>query len=410
MPIFTDTATFNAACFAILSKVSTFADMSKIRFFLTILTTAIALASCTSCDEPAEPVERTLIMYFPWSDDLAPYFSQNIDDMEDAIAAKGLDSQRVIVFFADSPYSARLFEIDANCNETVLRTYENVSMTEAGNITSLLNEITGIAPASKYSMIIGCHGTGWLPVQETRGMARKRAEYHWNGNGERTRFFGGLSAEYQTEISSLREGIENAGIEMEYILFDDCYMSNVEVAYELRNVTGHLIASTSEIMVYGMPYGIIGQYLLGEPDYAAVCDGFYDFYSTYRMPCGSIAVTDCSQMDALASVMKKINAEYTFDSSKLPSLQKLDGYSPTIFFDMESYVANLSGSPALLQEFKEQIQRTVIAKACTPTIYTALQDREIEVETFSGLTISDPSENSMASGNISGTSWYAATH
>ena len=35
---------------------------------------------------------------------------------------------------------------------------------------------------------------------------------------------------------------------MEYILFDDCYMSSIEVAYELKDVTKYLIGSTSEMM------------------------------------------------------------------------------------------------------------------------------------------------------------------
>lgn len=51
-------------------------------------------------------------------------------------------------------------------------------------------------------------------------------------------------------------------------------MSTVEVAYDLKNVTSHLIASTSEIMAYGMPYDKIGQYLIGNIDYEKVCDGF----------------------------------------------------------------------------------------------------------------------------------------
>lgn len=45
---------------------------------------------------------------------------------------------------------------------------------------------------------------------------------------------------------------------MEYILFDDCYMSSVEVAYELKEATRFLIASTSEMMAYGMPYATVG--------------------------------------------------------------------------------------------------------------------------------------------------------
>ena len=388
--------------------------MSKIRLLIILIAAALTFQSCRDKNEPETPAERTLIMYFPWSTDLTSYFENNIDDMKEAIARNGLDNQRVIVYFADSPYSARLFKINADGSETALKSYTGISMTEAGNIASMLGDIANAAPANRYSMIIGCHGSGWLPVIES-GRARTTTpgrKYHWDAQGATpTRFFGGRTAEYQTEISTLREGIEDSGLKMEYILFDDCYMSNVEVAYELRNVTGHLIASTSEIMVYGMPYDIIGGYLLGEPDYERICSGFYDFYSSYSTPCGSIAVTDCSQMEALAEVMREINSRYTFDTSKRGLLQILDGYSPTIFFDMESYAVNLCDDPELIGKFNRQMQLSVIAKACTPTVYTALQNREIEVETFSGLTISDPTANTeMTGGKLTEKAWYKATH
>lgn len=61
---------------------------------------------------------------------------------------------------------------------------------------------------------------------------------------------------------------------MEYILFDDCYMSSIEVAYELKDVTKYLIGSTSEMMAYGMPYAAIGEYLLGNPDYQSDVKNF----------------------------------------------------------------------------------------------------------------------------------------
>ena len=67
---------------------------------------------------------------------------------------------------------------------------------------------------------------------------------------------------------------------MEYILFDDCYMSSIEVAYELKDVADYLIASTCEVMAYGMPYATMGKHLLGTPDYRAICDDFYDFIQT----------------------------------------------------------------------------------------------------------------------------------
>ena len=95
---------------------------------------------------------------------------------------------------------------------------------------------------------------------------------------------------------------------MEYILFDDCYMSSLEVAYELRHVTNYMIACPTEVMVFGMPYSTIGKYLLSEkPDYKAICESFYQFYSNYQYPYGTLAVTDCSYLDELAELMKHIH-------------------------------------------------------------------------------------------------------
>jgi hypothetical protein len=224
-----------------------------------------------------------------------------------------------------------------------------------------------------------------------------------------TRLFGGLAPEYQTDLTTLAKGISNVGLKMEYILFDDCYMSGVEVAHDLKEVTEHLIASTSEVMAYGMPYAEIGQYLIGEVNYKEVCDGFYAFYSNYStMPCGTLAVTDCSEMDNLAAIMKEINSRFTFDTSLTGSLQRLDGYSPVIFFDCGDYVSKLCSDQELLAQFKEQLERTVPFKRNTDYYYSMSKGR-VKIETFSGITISDPSISPEAA-KKNETGWYTATH
>lgn len=223
-------------------------------------------------------------------------------------------------------------------------------------------------------MIIGCHGMGWIPVSKTQSCSSlQTVKKHWEyGNAPMTRLFGGRESKYQTDITTLAEGISSAGLKMEYILFDDCYMSTVEVAYDLKNVASHLIASTSEIMAYGMPYDKIGQYLIGNIDYEKICDGFYSFYSNYVTPCGTISVTDCSEIDNLAAIMKEINQRYTFNEELISSLQSLDGYKPSIFFDCGDYVAKLCSDPDLLEQFNEQLKRTVPYKRNTEYYFTAI--------------------------------------
>lgn len=213
-----------------------------------------------------------------------------------------------------------------------------------------MNDVQEFAPAPVYAMIIGSHGMGWLPVDGTQAHSLFRMKKHWEYQEQPlTRYFGGLTREFQTDVGTLARGIVGAGVKMEYILFDDCYMSSVEVAYELKEATRFLIASTSEMMAYGMPYATVGEFLLGNPDYGSLCEGFHDFYSTYEMmPCGTLAVTDCSELDNMAAIMKSINDRYVFDD----------------------YVLTLCSDPILTARFREQLERLVPYKTHTGKFYS----------------------------------------
>ena len=383
--------------------------------WLSILLTALfTVSACHDDSVSSTPVtcKSTLFLYFPWSSDLTQYFIQNLSDIESSMKSVNMEGRKVVVFMSSSATQASLFELVGEGSEikkVTLKNYSNPAYTTAAGITSILNDVKKFAPAQTYSMIIGCHGMGWLPVDNPG----------WDSDGllllppdttqiYTTRYFGGESREERTDISSLSKGIMDAGIKMEYILFDDCYMSSIEVAYELKDATRYLIGSASELMSYGMPYSMIGKSLLGSPDYQAICEGFYSFYSNYSPPCGTLAVTDCSQLDSMAAVMKKINAACSFDAKMLNSLQQMDGYSPSVFYDYGDYVSHLCKDESLLSVFKKQLALLVPYKVCTNYFYSMLGGIK-PIQAFSGLTTSDPS-NSAAAGKKAETKWYQATH
>lgn len=388
--------------------------MKAIRFTLFLLI-FFALSACEKEKAPiAATVDQTVLMYLPWATDLLSYFQTNISDMESAIAGDILKKERVIVLLSTSSTKAELFELkyqNGKCIRIPLKSYTSPALTTAGWITSMLEDVKTFAPAYRYGMTIGCHGMGWIPVQAMSKARSSSEKYHWEYEGAiKTRFFGGRSSEFQTEVSALAQGITNAGIKMEYILFDDCYMSSIEVAYELRNVTDYLIASPTEIMVFGMPYTDIGPHLVGKVDYDAICKAFLDFYRNYQMPYGTIGVTACRELDPLAGVMKEINTACTFDTSLRASIQPLDGYTPVLFFDYGDYVTKLSNKrPDLLEKFKLQLERTVPYKQHTDYYFTGNFSRKIKVNTYSGITTSDPSLHSFAATKKE-TLWYQATH
>lgn len=372
----------------------------------------LLLASCgkTNGDEPKPQTvaDKTIFVFMPFSGDsysLYYNFLTNIGDMEKAIAQNGgLGKNRLVVFIAKDKNKADLIDITYNgkrCLRDTIATYNSPTYTSIEGRTALFNQVKLSAPAKKYAMIVGCHGEGWLPVDKTQ---RKAA----------TRFFGGATADYQIEITDFATSLSNAGMKLQFLLFDDCYLSCMEVAYDLRNVTDHVIASTSEIMAYGMPYQRIFGYLLqAEPDYSAVCSEFLDFYNNYDMPFGAIGVTDCSYAAQMADIMKGINATHTLDSSKLDKIQDLDAahFEPTVYFDFGDYVRNLCGDDSgTYEQFKQVLAKLVPYKACTKRIYSYSGRKAIAVDAFSGITISDPSVNEKVIETKKATNWWKVTH
>ena len=353
----------------------------------------------------------------PWSTNLTSYFQRNIEDIEKAVLEKGIEKGRVLVYFMSSPTEASLFELvndNGNSARTILMSYSDPAFTTADGITSILKDVVCFAPASRYAMIIGGHGMGWLPVApepENVDLRSRQKDYWEYENVPLTRYFGGTSAKHQTDITTLAEGIYNSGVKMEYILFDDCYMSSIEVAYDLKNVTDYLIASPTEIMAHGFPYDIIGKYLIGDVNYQAISDRFYEFYQNYTvMPCGTIGIIRCSELDGLASVMKEINQRFDFETSLLDSVQALDGYLPVIFFDYKDYVVKLCQDPVLFQKFMNHLDSAVPPKFRKHTpYYYSMSGGMKKINTFSGVTISDPSVNVKAAKKTT-TAWYKATH
>jgi hypothetical protein len=387
--------------------------MNKHLVLLAAILSAIILQACHSKDEPDVPdtkIDQTVIMFFPWSNNLKSEFVNNINDFSTTITREAITKERVYVCIESTPGTADVIELkykDGGCVQDTIRTYSSPEFTTQDGISTMLTYVKSLSKSDRYSLIIGCHGMGWLPISRSRVMTSLMHYDENNGGGAKTRYFGGTSVSYQIEIETLAKAIEAAQMKMEYILFDDCYMSSIELAYELRDVTDYLIASPNEIMAYGFPYHKVGKYLIGNVNYEKVTEEFYDFYSTYEYPYGTIAVTKCSELENLAHVAKQINNSNP-NAVSHSDVQVMDGYSPTIFFDYGDMMTQRCSSALLLDEFENQMARTVVYKRNTPKFYTNVMGAR-DINTFSGLTTSELSNNTLAT-TVSETAWYIASH
>lgn len=406
--------------------------MKKFLSYCLLLITFLLVASCCHKEDLPEPDKyeipnRTLFVYMPWtgsatnsSGSLTNFFNKNISSMKLAInKEKGMRKTDVIVYKANSQNQSVLFRMRFNmtkqiCEFDTLNANAGYHEVSKENLLALLNLVNSYSRTTSYALLVGSHGSGWTPRGSDRDMPRAKS-----------RAFGGIGKETQYDVSDLTYAISHSTIKkMSYICFDDCYMANVETAYELKDVTDYLIASTCEVIADGMPYGDIFKYMLGEPDYEKWVDGFYNHYQNSELPYGALSVIRCgTYIEKMAQAMKAINQTYQFDTNKLGQVQYLDGYESHVFFDLASYVEQLDVLQPLLSNFQNALKELIVHKKTTAYIYTTYSDyynlREgdtayphntFKINTFSGITISDPTRNSVVYTPKESTAWWKATH
>ena len=413
----------------------------------------------TGCSEEAFDTDsvnkQTILVFYPWTGSqsdtgLLGDLQNNIDSICDGIIdRKGLNNSRVLVFLSDKYNHSTLYDLQYNAttksvDRVPLKEYEGASYASAEGIADIMNEVKTKASALNYALIVGVHGCGWTYASDwskypdyARPSVTRPSDSALNGysatgysatgissfsgiqfgpdpNAPLTRFFGSVSlAENAMDISTLAEGIRESGLKMQYILFDACYMSNIETAYELKDVTNYMIASGSEIMAAGLPYRSMWSYLNSStPNYSSIVSTSVNFYKNSSAPFCNLAAIDCRQVEKLAGVMKDINAEYQLSASvSLDSIQHLDGFRPNLFYDLETYVDSLHPSGYLLDQFKSQLKLTIKASDHTDEAYTCIYSSDsFKIKNYCGITISDPSQHSVAIKGREKTGWWKATH
>ena len=394
-----------------------------------ILLCGVTACSSNSNDEPEveEGTEETIIMFCPYSG-LGSYILENISCLKKAITARGgLGNKRLFICYALNTTSASLYEItfpNGECyQKTISRdfdmTYNTSDQTKAiSQLTDLITKVKAEAPARSYAMIIGCHGTSWFPA------GNYLADYDNSGStifyskaAARRKAFGSAAINYQIDNTSLVAALQATDTHLNYLLFDACYMASIEAAYDFRNICDYYIASPNEILDYGTPYENIGDALLNH-DYKAVCDEFYNFYSTYTMdgkkyPYGSLTVVDTKYLDNMADIIRQINntSGAISTTASLDNVTPMDGISPTIFYDLKNYYQQFCTNSSLLAQFNSTLSKLIYYERHTDKAYTYFNENKyIDIQDCCGLDFSQPTLNSAAQQQLQKTAFWQATH
>ena len=400
---------------------------------------SIILFTLPSCskdkEEPAViTTPQTLLFYFVGTDlDLrGGHLRNNRKAIKAALNYNIQGNSRVIIFHQNGQKKqGDIVEMQYKnglCEETVLATVtlpEQMNATELGNIFSQMMQF---APAESYSLIIGSHGKGWIPIgaepESSAAAMGKDGKMHtlthedlWQQDGDVvTRFLGDdNNPENNFDVTTLAQAITSTGKKMEYILFDACFMANIESLYDLRHSAKYIVASACEIMGAGFPYMDILPLMLQNNgttyDLPQICEKYYlDYKDDAFYPSGAVALVDCSQLDALAKAMKAVNAanKKEYDIANIQSFERMQNH---IFFDLGDYVNSACDDSAVKEAFNKQLNQTIIKKYTPERFYSAYPSRNAgicELTSFCGISTSAPSI--LYRSAYEQTSWYKATN
>lgn len=389
-------------------------------------------AECTlTIRQRAGQTPQTMLLYMPGTN-LLWFYEQNIAGIEAAINAQVPGDGRILVCYQPTSHStAVMMELHFDdkrqtCVTTQLKSYSSFAADDPTSVQQMLADAQLLAPARKYGLVIGCHGKAWIPASsgniENKSLRPHPGEGLWTPRPDAlpTRSFGDSGREL--DIPELAAALTSLPNRFSYLIFDACFMANIETLYDLREAVDVVIASPCEIMAAGFPYSRAIPYLFTDNgashNLEQVCKEFYTFYnddwntvpSNARSGCISLAIT--AELDDLAEVMRRINAQ-----PKQPYTEELQSYEglPThVFYDLGHYVTLSCGDMAQLDDFHKQLDKTFpkTSRLHTPSFYS-VYGRYSDPKThpiiyYSGVSVSEPSTRYIPENQQ--TSWYRATH
>lgn len=340
-------------------------------------------------DDPVLPEwsDRTILVYMAADNNLNSDAAANINKM-----LKGMEevNGRLVIYIDPLGDVPRLLSIKGgkDCVLDTVETYPEENSASVQVLSRVIEDTRRLFPAHSYGLILWSHGLAWLPATYSFPGAYSYGLVNTGEEVPRTKYFGEdetpVNGTHRSFIDT-RELHKAVSGKFSFILFDACFMSSIEVLYELRNKTDYFIASPAEVIADGFPYDKIMTFFGGnENDLKQICREFYNYYASYpgggQWQSAAIALTKASELEPLVVKTREILSGKTdFGEAWTYPVSRPD--LPRVFFDLNDYIRNMA-TEAQYAGFKAQLEKTVIYKAVTPKFF----GKEVPADKFSGLS------------------------
>lgn len=366
----------------------------------------------------AELPSRTVLVYLGGDD--AQISSTLVAEVEAMRAGWSYTGNRCLIYIDPINDVPRLLSLRGGCEVNPIPYVDTVAVYAEENSASaevfsrVLTDVKKLHPADSYGLIFASHSSGWLPSGTLSNPTKSI------GSDGRTSEEEDKS---EMELDDFAAAIPDG--QFDFIIFESCLMSGVEVAYALKDKTDYILASSAELLVPGFVpiYSTALKYLFDmkmttSESLTAFASDYYNhvIVKTGAYKSTTLSVIKTHDMTVLADRVAQIysyskSSDY-MDISKIQHFDRPGSYGdkPAIprYFDFMDYMGKITTSEqyAFLEALMDKI---VVWKAATASFMDGYNG--FSIQHHSGLTTYiEQSELEKLNQEYRQTKWYYATH
>lgn len=371
--------------------------MSRLIGFLLCLFWLIACGGEEHSVKTVPSARRTVLVYLAGDNSL----SGEVWEKVDALVSNWHNTQDNLLIYQDTrgekgtPSLMKVICDGGHSYTEVVKEYPDANSADPQAFSEVLRDATSGFPAPSYGLLLFSHGTGWLPAGR---YADPRAVYRSGGrspSGEGLRSIindAGREMDIRDFAAAIPDG------QFDFIVLEACLMASAEVAYELRDKAGYLLASSAEILSPGFTpvYEKMLQALFTQPEavLTEVAAAYYTYCNELETPYRSATVS-VIRLDKMKELARAVGEVYHLlpdgiGNEELKNIQCFDRSGDRLFFDLASLITYATGKvdDRVVTEHAMEVLSEVILYKCATPFFVSLP-----IRSHSGLTVYIPQHN-----------------
>lgn len=369
--------------------------MNKILRLILILCPVILLLSCDKEDDKhtmPTTVKHVILAYLGGDNNLSSETYQKIEAMRQGW--KGGADKKLLIYTDPADATPSLIEIVSENGQNIKRTisnYEEQNSASKETLSRIIGEAISLYPSPSYGLIVFSHASGWLP-QGTLTNPRSII----------------MDKKQEMELVDFAQAIPDRMFD--YIIFEACFMSGIEVAFELKDKAEYILASSAEILSPGFTYiypnsiNSLSGSLEGLKSFGNDAFAWFDNKTGY-MKSATFSIIKTSELDTLANwIADNCEPNKPVD---IRSIQYFDRYSYHLFFDFEDYYSSLLDTGVQKKQLSGLLSNSVVWKTATSAFMYDYNG--FNLKKHSGLTTYIPqTQYSYLNTEYKKLKWYSA--